>query len=119
MELAFWRPVANEGLEVVFAHPNGITEVETGTIHEGRIDLVSHRIAASPTAKEVTRLERTLVVDGDTLTYEQFLTDSFDGWDGPGASSGMWRGQNLASVADRWGSVVGHENVVIVTVPPT
>jgi len=70
MEQAFWRPVANGALEVVFAHPNGIAEVETGTIHERRIELVSHRVAASPTAKEVTHLERTLVVDGDTLTYD-------------------------------------------------
>jgi hypothetical protein len=59
------------------------------------------------------------VKNGDTVTYSDFLASSFEGWDGPGASGGMWRGQNLASVADRWGSVVGHENVVIVTVPPS
>ncbi len=59
------------------------------------------------------------VKNGDTLTYAQFLGDAFEEWDGPGAARGMWRGQNLASVADRWGSVVGHENVVVVTVPPS
>lgn len=59
------------------------------------------------------------VKNGDTVTYSQFLADSFAGWEGPEATSGIWRGQNLASVADRWGSVVGHENVVIVTVPPS
>lgn len=58
------------------------------------------------------------VKNGDTVTYADFLAQALDGWDGPGAAAGMWRGQNLASVADRWGSVVGHENVVVVTVPP-
>ncbi len=59
------------------------------------------------------------VKNGDTISYEQFLSDTFEAWDGPGAASGMWRGQNLAGVAQRWGSVVGPENVVIVTVPPS
>ena len=39
--------------------------------------------------------------------YEQFLADAFEAWDGPGAATGMWRGQNLAGVAEpavgRWG----------------
>ncbi len=59
------------------------------------------------------------VKNGDTVTYEQFLTDTFEAWDGPGAATGMWRGQNLASVAERWASVTGPENVAIVTVPPS
>jgi THAP4-like, heme-binding beta-barrel domain len=70
MELAFWRPTADGTLEVVAVHANGIAEVETGTIDEGRIELVSVRIAATPTAKDVTRLERVLVVEGDALTYD-------------------------------------------------
>lgn len=57
------------------------------------------------------------VKNGDTITYEQFLADSWEAWDGPGASTGMWRGQNLAGVAERWGSVTGPENVTVVTVP--
>ena len=59
------------------------------------------------------------VKNGDTVTYEQFLADAFEAWDGPGAATGMWRGQNLAGVAERWGSVTGPENVAVVTVPPS
>ncbi len=59
------------------------------------------------------------VKNGDTITYEQFLSDAWEAWDGPGAATGMWRGQNLAGVAERWGSVTGPENVTVVTVPPS
>jgi hypothetical protein len=70
MELGFWRPRPDGGVEVVSAHPNGVAEIETGTVEEGRIELVSQKIVTSPSAKDVTRLERRFLVDGDTLTYD-------------------------------------------------
>ena len=70
MELAFWRPQPDGGLEVVSAHANGVIEIELGTVADGRIELVSRKVASAPTAKDVTRLERTFDVAGDVLTYE-------------------------------------------------
>lgn len=70
MELGFWRPQPDGGVEVVSAHPNGVAEIEIGTVNDGRIELISERIVTSPSAKDVTRLERSFLVDGDTLTYD-------------------------------------------------
>jgi THAP4-like, heme-binding beta-barrel domain len=60
-------------VELVLAHPNGITEIETGTysVTGGVIDveLSSTAIGLAPTAKEVTGLGRSLRVEGDDLSY--------------------------------------------------
>ena len=70
MELAFWRPQRGGGLEVVSAHPNGVAQIEVGTVVDGRISLSSATVARSPTAKDISHLERSFVVNGDLLTYE-------------------------------------------------
>jgi nitrobindin-like protein len=69
-ETGFWRPQPNGGLEVVLAHPFGITEIEIGAVAGQRVELMTHSIVGSPTAKEVTRIERSLHVEGDVLTYK-------------------------------------------------
>jgi hypothetical protein len=60
-------------VELVLAHPNGITEIDTGTysVTGGVIDveLSSATIGLAPTAKEVTGLGRSLRVEGDDLSY--------------------------------------------------
>ncbi len=60
-------------VELVLAHPNGITEIEVGnySVTGDRIDveLSTTAIGLTPTAKEVTALGRSLRVDGDELTY--------------------------------------------------
>jgi nitrobindin-like protein len=70
MELAFWRPQPDGGLEVISTHPNGVVEIEVGFIKDGRIVLASGAVARSPTAKAVTRMERTFTIDGDRLAYD-------------------------------------------------
>jgi hypothetical protein len=70
MEVAFWRPQPDGGLEVVSAHANGVIDVEIGTVTGGSIALASRTIVCAPTATEVTRLARTFEVAGDDLTYE-------------------------------------------------
>jgi hypothetical protein len=72
MELAFWRPAAGR-LEVTSAHPNGVVEVEVGTIGERTVELTSSSVATAPSAKEVTRVERRFSVDGDVLRYEVMM----------------------------------------------
>jgi THAP4-like, heme-binding beta-barrel domain len=60
-------------VELVLAHPNGITEIDAGTYTvTGQvidIELTSTTIGLAPTAKEVTALGRSFRVDGDQLSY--------------------------------------------------
>lgn len=60
-------------LELVLAHPSGITEIEVGTysVTEDVIEMqiATTAIGLAPTAKEVTALGRYLRLDGDELSY--------------------------------------------------
>ena len=57
-------------IELVLAHPTGIVEVGEGTIEDGRIELRTTTVAGSGSAKEVSAVERDLVIDGDELRYD-------------------------------------------------
>lgn len=70
MEFAFWRPQPSGAVEVISAHPNGVAEIEVGNVEGSRVALRSHRLVTSPSAKDVVRLQRDFVVNGDALTYE-------------------------------------------------
>ncbi len=60
-------------VELVLAHPSGITEIEVGTysVIGDRIgmELSTTAIGLAPTAKEVTALSRSFRIDGDELSY--------------------------------------------------
>ena len=63
-------------VELVLAHPNGITEIDVGTYSVTgdvgdviEVELSSTAIGLAPTAKEVTELGRSLRVEGDDLSY--------------------------------------------------
>lgn len=60
-------------LELVLAHPNGITEIEVGTYSVTgdliEMQLSSTAIGLAPTAKQVTALGRSFRIDGDELSY--------------------------------------------------
>jgi THAP4-like, heme-binding beta-barrel domain len=60
-------------VELVLAHPNGITEIQEGTLSiSGSIlalEMTATAIARTSSAKEVTALSRSLRLDGDELTY--------------------------------------------------
>lgn len=60
-------------VELVLAHPTGLTEIGEGTIEETDagfvIDVRSSSIGASASAKDVTIAERTIEVADDRLTY--------------------------------------------------
>lgn len=68
-EVGYLRSVGGGRVELVLAHPTGVAEIEEGTVEGARIELRSTGILRSGTAKEVVALERSLVVDGDTLSY--------------------------------------------------
>ncbi|OBH04423.1 peroxynitrite isomerase [Mycobacterium sp. E1747] len=60
-------------VELVLAHPSGITEIEVGTyaVTDDVIDieLTTTDVGLTPTAKEVTALGRSFRIDGDELSY--------------------------------------------------
>lgn len=70
MEFGFWRPRPGGGIEVISAHPNGIAEVEVGTIDGTHIALRTQPAREEPVRKTVVRLERDFVVRGDALAYD-------------------------------------------------
>jgi hypothetical protein len=60
-------------VEMVLAHPNGITEIEVGTYAADgatiELDMTASAIGLTPTAKEVSALGRRYRLDGDELSY--------------------------------------------------
>ena len=70
-ETGYWRPKPDGRLEVVLAHPTGISEIEEGRVDGGVIDLTATSIGLTATAKEVTGLTRRFeLVGDDELHYE-------------------------------------------------
>lgn len=69
-ESGYLRVPGDGIVELVLVHPTGIVEVSEGTIADGRIELRTLTVAGTPTAKEVTQVERDLVLDGDELRYD-------------------------------------------------
>lgn len=69
-ETGYWRPAGPGRVELVLAHPTGVVEVAEGTYDGGRIQVASTTVARTATAKEVTRLERSIAIEGDTMRYE-------------------------------------------------
>jgi hypothetical protein len=62
-EMGYWRPQPDGSIEVLLSHPTGVNELATGALHGTRIELSAQPLTRSPTAKEVTRVERTFDVD--------------------------------------------------------
>jgi hypothetical protein len=60
-------------VELVLAHPSGITEIEVGTYTADggaiELEMTTTQIGLTPTAKEVTALGRRFLLDGDELSY--------------------------------------------------
>jgi nitrobindin-like protein len=69
-EAGYWRPQPEGRIEVVLAHPTGITEVQEGAVVDGCIDLRSTSLARTSSAKEVTALTRRFELVGtEVLRY--------------------------------------------------
>ncbi|SOX53241.1 FABP family protein [Mycobacterium ahvazicum] len=60
-------------VEMVLAHPSGVTEIEVGSYRVTggviEIELATTSVGLTPTAKEVSALGRTVRIDGDQLSY--------------------------------------------------
>jgi hypothetical protein len=68
-ELGYWRPQKGGQVELVLAHPNGLTEIDEGTVGGTTIELTSTTVKRTSTAKEVTALVRRYEAHGHLLTY--------------------------------------------------
>jgi hypothetical protein len=68
-EAGYWRPKPEGAVELVMAIPTGHVEVEEGRIDGTTVALSSRLVAMSGSAKEVTAVTRTVVVDDDVLRY--------------------------------------------------
>ena len=71
-EIGFVRAPSPGRIEWVLAHPNGITEIQEGTLTSAGViemELTATTIGLTASAKEVTALSRSVRVDGDELTY--------------------------------------------------
>jgi hypothetical protein len=68
-EAGFWRPQPDHAVELLLAHPTGITEIYLGRVTGTRIELGTDVVARTASAKEVTAGHRLYgLVDGD-LAY--------------------------------------------------
>jgi hypothetical protein len=69
-ERGFLRPAAPGIVELLLAHPIGITEVAVGTVSDGVIELSSTAVSLAPTASPVTEVRRRIEGRGDELSFE-------------------------------------------------
>ena len=72
-ESGYLRSPSAGAIELVLAHPTGVTELAEGSLDASGGDLVlelrSTTIGLTGSAKEVTAVERTIAVAGDELAY--------------------------------------------------
>lgn len=74
VETGYVRAPSPGVIELVLAHPTGLTEIEEGTsvcVASGllQIELATTTVGLTSSAKPVTAIERSVRVDGDTLRY--------------------------------------------------
>lgn len=73
-ETGYLRVASDHRVELILAHPTGITEIDEGTLSEqdGRllIDVHSTTIGLTSSAKDVMAVRRSISVSGDELHYD-------------------------------------------------
>jgi len=68
-ESGFWRPQAGNKVELLLAHPTGITEIYLGEITGNRVDLITDVVARTETAKEYSAGRRLYGLIGEDLGW--------------------------------------------------
>ncbi|HXW45592.1 MAG TPA: FABP family protein [Streptosporangiaceae bacterium] len=69
MEAGFWRPQPDGSIELVLAHPTGITEIYIGQQTGTKIELATDAVVRTATAKEVTAGRRLYGLIGADLGW--------------------------------------------------
>jgi hypothetical protein len=74
-ESGYWRLASPDVVELVVAHPTGIVEIAEGPLgpQGSTIRLRSTVIGGTASAKEVTAIERHLLVNHETLRYSLLM----------------------------------------------
>lgn len=69
-ESGWWRMQPDGRVEALITQPTGIAEILTGHADAGAIDLTTHQVALTPTAKDVEASRRRYTLaDDDTLDF--------------------------------------------------
>lgn len=69
-ESGWWRLQPDGRVEALITQPTGIAEILVGSADAGTVDLSTHEVALTPTAKEVNATRRRYTVtDEDTLDF--------------------------------------------------
>lgn len=69
-ESGWWRLQPDGRIEALITQPTGIAEICVGRADGDTVDLATHEVAGTPTAKEVTATRRRYTLtDADTLTF--------------------------------------------------
>ncbi|MFC8276320.1 FABP family protein [Streptomyces sp. NPDC057271] len=69
-ESGWWRIQPEGRVEALVTQPTGIAEILVGRADAGAVDLATHEVALTPTAKEVNETRRRYtLVDEDTLDF--------------------------------------------------
>lgn len=69
-ESGWWRLQPDGRVEALITQPTGIAEIAVGQAAEDTVDLATHEVALTPTAKEVTATRRRYnLADPGTLTF--------------------------------------------------
>lgn len=69
-------------------------------------------------ARTIPSMWQEAVQNGSRATWEEYLRAVRAQKPDSRLGNGFWRQQGVAGMARRWGSVVGTENVVVITAPP-
>ncbi|EPH46136.1 FABP family protein [Streptomyces aurantiacus] len=68
-ESGWWRLQPDGRVEALITQPTGIAEILVGHADGDTVDLATHEVARTPTAKEVDATRRRYTLADDTLTY--------------------------------------------------
>lgn len=72
-ETGYLRVPSAGRVELVLAHPTGVTEIQEGVLTVGgdvlELELTATSIGLTASAKDVAALSRSFCIDGDELTY--------------------------------------------------
>ena len=69
MESGFWRPQPGNKVEVMLAHPTGITEIYLGEVAGTKIEMTTDLVARTESAKEVRAGHRLYGMAGADLAW--------------------------------------------------
>ncbi|WP_328580782.1 FABP family protein [Streptomyces sp. NBC_00370] len=73
-ESGWWRLQPDGRVEALITQPTGIAEIATGHADAGAVDLTTHEVALTPTAKKVNATRRRYhLTDDDTLHFTHDL----------------------------------------------